>query len=153
MKKRISIVVIYSICVSILYLHKLFDGLHDRQDVFMQLVFIFFRLLYRMCKLYSLWSKQKGKIGFDCLKVNINSQMREMRRHRNIFSQHQRFLNWMSDFSVSLKGIVSRDEYFLKAQNNKLVLSVHALVVFTFFCILVDEIIKLKVVACSFEII
>jgi hypothetical protein len=40
---------------------------------------------------------------------------------------------------------------FLKAYNNKLVLSVHALIVFTIF-FLVDENIKLRVLACSFEI-
>jgi hypothetical protein len=39
------------------------------------------------------------------------------------------------------------------AYNIKLVLSVHALVVFTIFCLLVDEKIKLKALACSFEII
>ncbi len=37
---------------------------------------------------------------------------------------------------------MSRDEYFF----------VHALIAFTIFCFLVDEKIKLKVLACSFEI-
>jgi hypothetical protein len=81
--------------------------------------------------------------------------MREIRLHRNIYIHSTLaffFLYWMSDFSVTLKGLISRDEYFLKAYNNKLVLSVHALAVFTFFCLLVDEKIKLKVVACFFEI-
>ncbi len=52
-----------------------------------------------------------------------------------------------------IKGldIVPRDEYFLKTYDNKKVLSVHALV-FTIFCFLVDEIIKLKVLACFFEV-
>jgi hypothetical protein len=35
---------------------------------------------------------------------------------------------------------------------NKQVLSEHALIVFTIFCFLVDEKIKFKVLACSFEI-
>jgi hypothetical protein len=38
----------------------------------------------------------------------------------------------------------------LKAYNNKR--SVHALMVFTILCFLVDEYTKLKVLACSFEI-
>jgi hypothetical protein len=37
---------------------------------------------------------------------------------------------------------------FLKAFNNKYVLSVHALIVFTIFCSLVDEKINLKFLAC-----
>jgi hypothetical protein len=42
-----------------------------------------------------------------------------------------------------LKGIVSRDEYCLKAyNNNNKVLSEHASMVFTIFCFLVDEKIK-----------
>jgi hypothetical protein len=53
----------------------------------------------------------------------------------------------------SLKGIVSRDEYFFQnSYDNKKVLSSHALIVFTSFCILVDEKIQLQVLACSFEI-
>jgi hypothetical protein len=32
------------------------------------------------------------------------------------------------------KGIVSLDEYFLKADNNKSILSVHALIVFAIIC-------------------
>ncbi len=42
------------------------------------------------------------------------------------------------------KAIVSQDEYLLKAYNNKKVLSVRALIVFTTFCFLDDEKIKLK---------
>ncbi len=34
---------------------------------------------------------------------------------------------------------MSQDDYFLKAYNNKYVLSVHALIVFTIFCFLDDE--------------
>jgi hypothetical protein len=41
---------------------------------------------------------------------------------------------------------------FLKAYNNKLALSVHELTVFTMCCFLDDEKIKLKVLACSFDI-
>ncbi len=41
------------------------------------------------------------------------------------------------------KGIESRDEYVLKAYNNKWVLSVHALIVFIFFCFLLHEKIEL----------
>ncbi len=47
----------------------------------------------------------------------------------------------------TLKGILS----FLKAYNNKYLLSVHALMVFTIFCFIVDEKIKFKVLACFFE--
>jgi hypothetical protein len=36
-----------------------------------------------------------------------------------------------------LHGIVSRDEYFLKAYDNKFVITVHELIVFTIFCFLV----------------
>jgi hypothetical protein len=51
------------------------------------------------------------------------------------------------------KGKVSRDEHFWKAYNNKYkVLSVHALIVFKFCCLLVFETIKVKDLACSFEI-
>ncbi len=46
-----------------------------------------------------------------------------------------------------VKGIVSREEYFLKAYYNKQALSVHALMFFTVFCFLVDKKIKLKVLA------
>ncbi len=48
-----------------------------------------------------------------------------------------------------LKGTVSRYEYFFKSSNIKQVLSVHG---FTIFSFLVDEIIKLKVLDCFFEI-
>jgi hypothetical protein len=41
---------------------------------------------------------------------------------------------------------------FLKAYNKKLALSAHALIVFTTFCFFIDEKIKLKVLACFFEI-
>jgi hypothetical protein len=41
---------------------------------------------------------------------------------------------------------------FWKAYNNKKVLFIQALMVFTKFCFLVDEKIKLKDLACSFEI-
>jgi hypothetical protein len=44
---------------------------------------------------------------------------------------------------------VSRDEYLLKVYTNKKVLSVHAL---QYFCCLVDEKIKFKVLACAFEL-
>jgi hypothetical protein len=54
---------------------------------------------------------------------------------------------------AEVKRIVSRDEYFFKAYNNKQVLSVHALLVFQIFSFLVDVKIKLKILACSFEII
>ena len=47
-----------------------------------------------------------------------------------------------------VKGIMSRDEYY----NNKLVLYVHALMVFTIICNSVDEKIILKVLTCFFEI-
>jgi hypothetical protein len=40
----------------------------------------------------------------------------------------------------------------LKTYNNKKVFSVHALIDFTIVCFLVDEKIKLKGLACSFEI-
>jgi hypothetical protein len=55
---------------------------------------------------------------------------------------------------VTLKGIVSRDEYkgLYNTCNIKQMVSVHVLMVFTIFCFLVDEIIELKVLACSFEI-
>jgi hypothetical protein len=48
---------------------------------------------------------------------------------------------------------VSQDKYFFKAYNYKKVLPVHALIVFTVFGFLVDEKIKLKVLASSFEIL
>jgi hypothetical protein len=41
---------------------------------------------------------------------------------------------------------------FLKAYNNKKILSVHALIELTIFCFSIDEKINLKVLACSFEI-
>ena len=41
---------------------------------------------------------------------------------------------------------------FLKAYYDKYVLSVHALIVFTIYCPYLTEKIKLKVLACSFEI-
>jgi hypothetical protein len=50
------------------------------------------------------------------------------------------------------KRIVSKDEYFSKADNNEQVFSVHALIVFTIFCFLVDEKLELKGLACFFEI-
>jgi hypothetical protein len=49
------------------------------------------------------------------------------------------------DLIKGLKGIVSRDEYFVwKAYNiNKVpILSAHALMIITIFCFLLDEIIK-----------
>jgi hypothetical protein len=51
-----------------------------------------------------------------------------------------------------IKGLFHEINSFLKAYNNKKVLSVHALIVFTILCFLVDETIKLKVLACFFEI-
>ncbi len=42
---------------------------------------------------------------------------------------------------------------FLKAYNNKQVLSVHALIVFTIFCFFVDEKIKLKVLLASLKLL
>jgi hypothetical protein len=49
---------------------------------------------------------------------------------------------------------VSRDEYkgLYNTCNIKQMVSVHALMVYTILCFLVDEIIELKVLACSFEI-
>jgi hypothetical protein len=49
------------------------------------------------------------------------------------------------------KGIVSWNVNFMNAYNIKNALSVHALMVFTILCFLVDEIIKLKVLASSIE--
>ncbi len=48
----------------------------------------------------------------------------------------------------------SQVEHFLKAYNNKKMLSVHVLIIFTIFLVgfLVDEKIKLKYVVCSFDI-
>jgi hypothetical protein len=40
----------------------------------------------------------------------------------------------------------------LYAENNKQMLYVHVLIVFTIFCFLADKKIKLEVLACSFEI-
>jgi hypothetical protein len=40
---------------------------------------------------------------------------------------------------VFLKGLCHEMNIFLKTYNNKQVLSVHVLIVFTFFCFLVDE--------------
>ena len=51
-----------------------------------------------------------------------------------------------------LQGLCHEMNIFLRDYNNKLVISVHALVVFTLFCFLVDEKNKLKVLACFFEI-
>ncbi len=55
-----------------------------------------------------------------------------------------------------IKGIVPRDEYFFKAYNNTVnryfLYSIHALIVFTIIYFLVNEKIKLKVLACSFEV-
>jgi hypothetical protein len=46
------------------------------------------------------------------------------------------------------------DEYlFVEAYNNKKVLSVHSPIVFTIFCLFVDEKIKLKGLACSLIIL
>jgi hypothetical protein len=45
----------------------------------------------------------------------------------------------VTDRVLRMKGIVSRDEYFLEAYKNKKVLSLHALIVVTIFCFLVDE--------------
>jgi hypothetical protein len=43
-------------------------------------------------------------------------------------------MHLQASLPATVKGIVSRDEYFLKAYNNKKVLSVHALIqVFQFF--------------------
>jgi hypothetical protein len=53
----------------------------------------------------------------------------------------------------NIKGIVYRDEYFFQAYNSGYVLYVHALIVSTNFCFLVDEKIKLKDLACSCETI
>jgi hypothetical protein len=52
----------------------------------------------------------------------------------------------------NLFWIMSRDDYFLKVCNNKKAFSVHVLIVFTIICFVVDEKLKLKVLACSFEI-
>ncbi len=49
----------------------------------------------------------------------------------------------------NIKGIVKRDEFIFKPYDNR---KVHALIVFTLFGFLVDDKIKLKVLACSFEI-
>jgi hypothetical protein len=55
--------------------------------------------------------------------------------------------------SGPLKGLCHKMNVFLKVYNNKEVLSVHPLIgSFIIFCCLVDEKIKLKVLACSFEI-
>jgi hypothetical protein len=51
---------------------------------------------------------------------------------------------YMYQSAKAYKGILSRDEYFLKAYNNKYVLSVHARKVLQFFCVLVHEKINLK---------
>jgi hypothetical protein len=50
-----------------------------------------------------------------------------------------------------LKGLCHEMNIFLKVYNNKQVLSIHTMIIFLQFC-LVDEKIKLKVLACSFEI-
>jgi hypothetical protein len=55
-------------------------------------------------------------------------------------------------FSAELKGLCHEMKKIFEAYYNKLVLSVHALMVLTIFCFLVDEKMKLKVLACSFEI-
>ncbi len=48
---------------------------------------------------------------------------------------------------IRLKGLCHEINTLLKAYNNKKVLSVHALIVFTIFYFLIDEKIKLKVLA------
>jgi hypothetical protein len=55
--------------------------------------------------------------------------------------------------TTTLKGIVSRDEYFLKAYDNKYCMGTFCTCTdrFTIFCFLVDEKIQLKFLACSFE--
>ncbi len=52
--------------------------------------------------------------------------------------------------SLVLKGLCHEISIFWKVYNNKQVLSVHAMI--DYFCFLVEEKIKLKVLACSFEI-
>jgi hypothetical protein len=53
---------------------------------------------------------------------------------------------------LGLKGLCHEINICLKAYNNKWVLSVHTLIFFRIFCFSVDEKIKFKVLACSFEI-
>ncbi len=64
----------------------------------------------------------------------------------------QRFHNkqWIS--VANLQGLCRDIKNFLKAYIKKWVLSVHALMVLTIFCFLVEKKINLKVLACSFEI-
>jgi hypothetical protein len=47
---------------------------------------------------------------------------------------HFLFPSIKEKFKSSIKKIVSRDDYFVKVYNNKQELSVHALIVFRFFC-------------------
>ena len=49
------------------------------------------------------------------------------------------FISSSDTVGQCFKGIESRDEYVLKAYNNKWVFSVHALIVFKFFGFLVHE--------------
>jgi hypothetical protein len=54
--------------------------------------------------------------------------------------------------AIPVKGLCQKINIVLKAYNINLVLSVNVLMVFKNLCILVDEKIKLKVLACSFAI-
>ena len=57
----------------------------------------------------------------------------------------------MSDCNVSLKGLCHEMKYFLKVLRIKSLLSLYTLIVFKFFCCLVMEKLKDKVLACFYE--
>jgi hypothetical protein len=52
---------------------------------------------------------------------------------------------------LCLKGLCHEMNIFLKAYNNKYVLSLHAMIVFTIIFFSVDKKIKVKVLACSLK--
>ncbi len=74
-------------------------------------------------------------------------------KHTEIRHFPFRFLVYLVALNpVTLKGLCHEMNIVLKAYNNKLVLCVQVLIFLTIFCFLVEERIKLKVLACSFEI-
>jgi hypothetical protein len=77
----------------------------------------------------------------------------KLKKERTSFTTFRELFKIFATFLtlLCLEGMCHGMNIFLKAYNIKKVLSVHALIGFTVFGVLVDEKIKLKVLACSFE--
>ncbi len=109
----------------------------------------------KVCKHFAI-----HKVNFAIVWAEFSSANTKLLHHAKLWKDNIMttlvVMSWwdtLQSSDISLRNCVTKWIFIcLKDYNNELLLFVHVLIVFTVFCFLVDEKIKLKVLACFSEL-